>query len=75
MKNTQIAIIGLGYVGLPLALLATKKRYSVTGIDLDSQKVRKINNKISPFKDEEIQTNLTKYPFTASTNTNSRKKI
>ena len=40
MKHTtitpkKIAVVGLGYVGLPLALLADKKGYSVIGIEKD----------------------------------------
>lgn len=38
-----VAIIGLGYVGLPLARLAARKRYRVFGIDIDSKKVNAIN--------------------------------
>jgi UDP-N-acetyl-D-galactosamine dehydrogenase len=38
MKNDKIAIIGLGYVGLPLArLFATK--YSVVGFDINSERI------------------------------------
>ncbi|MBP6145015.1 MAG: nucleotide sugar dehydrogenase [Sediminibacterium sp.] len=38
-----IAIIGLGYVGLPLAL-AFSKQYSVIGYDLDTKRVEALNN-------------------------------
>ncbi|SDF30989.1 nucleotide sugar dehydrogenase [Cellulophaga baltica] len=42
MKNIKIAIIGLGYVGLPLArLFATK--YSVVGFDINKQRVNDLN--------------------------------
>jgi len=34
-KIKSIAVIGLGYVGLPLALLADKKGFKVYGIDID----------------------------------------
>ena len=37
MKKTDIALIGLGYVGLPLAL-AFAKRYHVVGFDVDGKK-------------------------------------
>jgi len=41
MKNNKIAIIGLGYVGLPLArLFATK--FSVVGFDINSKRVSEI---------------------------------
>jgi len=39
-----IAIIGLGYVGLPLAIQAAQKGYSVIGFDIDAKKVSAINN-------------------------------
>ena len=43
-NNASIGIIGLGYVGLPLALLFAKKGLNVTGIDLDQEKVDSLNN-------------------------------
>lgn len=43
MNNTKIAIIGLGYVGLPLArLFATK--YSVVGFDINKQRINELRN-------------------------------
>jgi UDP-N-acetyl-D-glucosamine dehydrogenase len=42
-KQARIAIIGLGYVGLPLAVEFAKAGYQVTGIDLDKSKVDAIN--------------------------------
>lgn len=50
----KVSIIGLGYVGLPLALLASKKGFDVTGIDLDTAKVAKINDRKDPLGDEYI---------------------
>ena len=42
MKNTKIAVIGLGYVGLPLArLFATK--YPVVGFDIHEERVKELN--------------------------------
>jgi len=38
-ENKKISIIGLGYVGLPLALLAERKGFSVCGIDIDTKKI------------------------------------
>ena len=38
-RQAQIAIIGLGYVGLPLALLYTEQKFRVTGFDIDERKV------------------------------------
>lgn len=50
MGNTKIAIIGLGYVGLPLALLAAK-RFSVTGIDSSETKIAQLRKGISYIDD------------------------
>ena len=42
MSQIKIAIIGLGYVGLPLArLFATK--YAVVGFDINSNRVKELN--------------------------------
>jgi UDP-N-acetyl-D-glucosamine dehydrogenase len=38
-KQARVAVIGLGYVGLPLALLYTEHKFSVTGFDIDARKV------------------------------------
>jgi nucleotide sugar dehydrogenase len=37
--NKKVAVIGLGYVGLPLALLFAKKNYTVIGLDIDKRKI------------------------------------
>jgi len=38
-RTAHVGIIGLGYVGLPLALLLTEERFPVTGFDIDAKKV------------------------------------
>ncbi|MEZ4841546.1 MAG: nucleotide sugar dehydrogenase [Flavobacteriaceae bacterium] len=43
MKNTKIAIIGLGYVGLPLAVEFAKK-YQVVGFDINKTRVGELRN-------------------------------
>lgn len=42
-RTAQIGIIGLGYVGLPLALLFSEERFPVTGFDVDDVKVKALN--------------------------------
>jgi len=42
-RDAQVAVIGLGYVGLPLAVNFAKAGYQVIGIDLDQRKVDAIN--------------------------------
>jgi UDP-N-acetyl-D-glucosamine dehydrogenase len=41
-KTAQIGIIGLGYVGLPLALLFSRKGFRTSGFDIDPGKVEKL---------------------------------
>jgi len=43
MENTKIAIIGLGYVGLPLAVEFAKK-FQVVGFDINEQRIKELRN-------------------------------
>jgi UDP-N-acetyl-D-glucosamine dehydrogenase len=43
-RTARVGIIGLGYVGLPLALLFSGERFRVTGFDIDEAKVNTLNN-------------------------------
>lgn len=52
MKN--ITIVGLGYVGLPLACLCAERGHKVYGLDIDKAKVDLINKSKSPIGDEFI---------------------
>src|SRR5438128_278112 len=38
-RQARVAVIGLGYVGLPLALLYIEQKFPVTGFDIDPRKV------------------------------------
>ena len=42
-KNIKISIIGLGYVGLPLAV-AFAKKFRVIGYDTDQSRIKELNN-------------------------------
>ena len=42
-RSAKIGIVGLGYVGLPLAVEYAKNGFLVLGIDIDGRKVSKIN--------------------------------
>ena len=56
-KTAKIAILGLGYVGLPLAVECGKAGYSVTGIDLNEEKIEMLNqgkNYIPDISDKDI---------------------
>ena len=38
-RQAKVAVIGLGYVGLPLTLLYSEQKFSVTGFDIDQRKI------------------------------------
>src|SRR5258707_3297020 len=42
-RKARVGIVGLGYVGLPLAVEFAKAGFDVTGIDLSESKVAKVN--------------------------------
>ena len=50
-RRAHVAIIGLGYVGLPLALTFAEAGYQVTGIDLNAQRVAMLNRGVSHIED------------------------
>ena len=42
-KTATVGIIGLGYVGLPLAVEIAKAGYKTIGFDVQEQKVEQVN--------------------------------
>ncbi len=46
-RSARVGVIGLGYVGLPLALEMAKKGFTVTGMDIDGGRVDSVNAGIS----------------------------
>ena len=57
-KEARVAVIGLGYVGLPLAVEFAKKGFKALGVDLDKNKVDSItsgNSYILDIPSEEIK--------------------
>jgi UDP-N-acetyl-D-glucosamine dehydrogenase len=52
-KKARVGVIGLGYVGLPLAVEFAKAGLDVTGFDVDQSKVDSINKGISYIPDVE----------------------
>ncbi|MBI2660631.1 UDP-glucose 6-dehydrogenase, partial [Candidatus Woesearchaeota archaeon] len=49
-----ITIVGIGYVGLPLACLCAEKGHKVYGYDLDRKKIELVNQGKSPINDERL---------------------
>ena len=46
-RTAKVGVVGLGYVGLPLALEMAKTGFQVTGIDIDRERVESVNAGIS----------------------------
>ncbi|WP_411963443.1 nucleotide sugar dehydrogenase [Haloferax sp. YSMS24] len=56
-SNTTVGIVGLGYVGLPLALAMTDAGYDVIGVDVDEERVAQLEagtSYLTDVSDEEI---------------------
>jgi len=53
-KNPKIAVAGTGYVGLSIAILLAQ-HHRVTAVDVVPEKVKKLNDGISPIQDEYIE--------------------
>ncbi len=71
-KKAVISVIGLGYVGLPLALAFARKGFKVTGIDIDKDRIKRIKKKssyITDVSDKELVSILKEKKFKVTTNT------
>jgi UDP-N-acetyl-D-mannosaminuronic acid dehydrogenase len=52
-KSARLAVIGLGYVGLPVATLFAEAGFDVVGVEIRSDQVDKINAGICPIEGNE----------------------
>ncbi len=59
-KNETIAVVGMGYMGLPIASLLAHAGYQVTGVDLNKEKVEAINRAECPFDEVGLPELITK---------------
>jgi len=70
-RETRIAVVGLGYVGLPLALEFAKRGFLVLGIDVDKDRLAHIRKKESYITDvtsEELKSAIDSAKFSAADN-------
>jgi len=68
-RQAQIAVIGCGYVGLPLAIRLAETGFGVVGVDIDEERVRMLREGTSPIMDvshERLKEQLGRGHFTAS---------
>ncbi len=69
-KSAKIAVVGMGYVGLPLAVEKAKIGYTVVGIEENPVRMNKINNGVNyikDVKDNELKELVDKKRLTAAT--------
>ncbi|WP_290871346.1 nucleotide sugar dehydrogenase [Aquabacterium sp.] len=57
ISQCKVAVAGLGYVGMSMAVLLAK-RHQVVAVDLVPERVAQVNNKVSPIEDAEITQHL-----------------
>lgn len=77
-KTARIGIIGLGYVGLPLAIAISDAGFSVVGIEVDKEKALKINGGESYIPDVElpaVKKAVDEGRFSATTDFSAIKKL
>src|SRR5437868_9122662 len=70
-KQARFGVIGLGYVGLPLALTLNEAGFDVIGIDIDTNRVDAIlagRSYITDISDRELQKAAAQKRFRATTN-------
>ncbi len=69
-KKDAVCIVGLGYVGLPLAIRAKEKGYDVFGFDLNEERNAAINSRKSPIEDRYLEEQLPLHFFPATSDPN-----
>lgn len=77
-KTQKIAVIGLGFVGLPLTMLLVEKGYKVIGIDIDKKKIESIRNSksyISDISDDSLKNANQSKRFLVTTNNDEIKNV
>lgn len=59
-KESTICVVGLGYVGLPTAIFFAENGFNVIGVDVDDNKLKLINQGISPLGELSLDERLNK---------------
>jgi len=69
-RSARVGVIGLGYMGLPLAIHFMKAGFATTGFDIDAKKVKSLHKGktyIRHIPDEDMQILKSNHSFTATT--------
>jgi UDP-N-acetyl-D-glucosamine dehydrogenase len=59
----KVSVIGLGYVGLPLAVRCQERGYEVIGLDVDEAKIALLQSGSQPFSDDYLEENFALFPL------------
>ena len=77
-KTARVSVIGLGYVGLPLAIEFARAGFPVTGIDIDGRKVDSLSKGVSyipDVKSEDVKHLVGNSQFTATGDYDALKNV
>ena len=77
-RSAKVGVIGLGYVGLPLAMEFVNAGYKVSGIDIDQNKINSLNdgkNYINDVNDENLKNAVKKGLLKGTTDYSIVKKL
>lgn len=77
-RNKSVAVIGLGFVGLPLSVMLANKGFHVIGVDKDPVKINKLKNSksyIGDIDDNRLKKVIDEGNFLATTNFDEIKKV
>ena len=77
-KKAVIGIVGLGYVGLPLAFAFRKKKFKVIGFDIDQKKIKSLDKGksfLSHISDNDIKKMNLKNGFSSTTDFSRLKEV
>ncbi|HXH47939.1 MAG TPA: nucleotide sugar dehydrogenase [Terriglobia bacterium] len=69
-RTARVGVVGMGYVGLPIALLFAKKNFHTTGFDIDPAKIESLRQGTSYIKhipDSEIEEEIQRNQFLPTT--------
>jgi UDP-N-acetyl-D-glucosamine dehydrogenase len=66
--HKTVSVIGLGYVGLPLAVRAQQRGYQVTGFDIDEKKLELLRQGKNIFKDAFLEEHFAQNPIALTSN-------
>ena len=68
-EDYKICIVGLGYVGLPLAARFVLKGFDITGFDIKDERINELNNKVdvnNDISDKNLETFVKKSKLTSN---------